>query len=280
MISLSNVFKISHYTQQSEKRLIEAKEIKPMPLFANFDEMNENEQDNLTSQSQDHVQLQAMELLEQTHKEIAELKLQAQNEIVEWRKTEERSIEDERERQFKLAQQFGYEEGYRQGLHEGTLEAHNQYKEAIDYANSIIKQAEADWKRRVAESEPFLINLSIEIAKKVILRELQLDKQTVTQMVKETLKLSSELKEITILVHSDDYPMLRSHMDELQLLVSSQANIILLPDHSITSGGCMIRTSLGTLDARVDTQLAEIREALMEAIKGSEVDEIEPIREI
>lgn len=275
---------MSHYTNQQEKRVLEPMEIKRfIPLVNSEPTAGADVKVSVTHEENEvltRAQQEANNLLNQAQLEIATLKENALLEINEWKKNEQRLIEEECVRLHSKAQEDGYQEGYQSGLSEGTRAAHNQYIDYIDQASSIVKQAEDDRKKRIEQSEPYLVDLSIEIAKKIIQRELRLDEHTLLGMVTETLKLSSELKEITLCVHPDDYHLLRSRIDELKTLISSQANLILLPDHSITSGGCMIRSSLGTLDARVDTQLEEIKVALLDAIKGSEMDELEPINEI
>lgn len=275
---------MNHYSSQTEKRILEPREIKRIIPFENIGSAEDTDGETSITQAENEVltraQIEADDLINQAHIEIAALKEDAQLEISEWKKNEQKFIEEESARIFSKAKDDGFQKGYETGLSEGTIAAHNQYKDTIDHAGSIVKQTELDWKKRMEQSEPFLIELSIDIAKKIILRELSINQHTLLGMVAETLKLSSELKEITLAVHPDDYHLLRSRVDELKALISNQANLILLPDHSITSGGCIIRSSLGALDVRVDTQLEEIKVALLDAIKGSEMDELEPITEI
>lgn len=284
MTSLSKVFKYSDYSNQAEKRVIEPKVFRAFTIpETNFD----LEQPNDVQQPDSPADLEllrakeeANQLMEQVNQEIALLKENARLEIEEWKKNEQSYMNEESEQLYNKAKEEGFQQGFQSGLVAGTDEGIRRYQDQINHASTIIKQAETDWERRILQSEPFLIDLSIEIAKKVILRELFLDKQTVLQMVKETLKLSSELKEITLSVHPDDYPFIRSRIDELKSLISSQANLVILPDYLITSGGCMIRSSLGTLDARVDTQLEEIKRSLLDAVEGSDVNELETVGEV
>jgi flagellar assembly protein FliH len=50
--------------------------------------------------------------------------------------------------------------------------------------------------------------------------------------------------------------------DELVLHVDSQAELQIIPDSSVTDMGCVVRSSFGSIDARIDTQLQEIKHAL------------------
>lgn len=277
MISLSNVFKISHYQQKAEKRILEIKKIEPVtPLPVLNDEAN----DQGIHEEILQARLEAQRILDEANAEIAKLKQEALQEIENWKIEEQKQMNEESEKLFQITKQNAYQEGYKDGFDQGILEGKQQYEHEIAHAQSLILQAEADWKKRIVQSEPYVIDLVIEIAKKVIQRELLLDQNSIVGIVQEALKQSSELKEITVLLHPKDYDVVRSRIDELKRYISNQANLILVPDHSITSGGCMIRTSLGTLDARVDTQLEEIKKALMDVVEGCELDELESIGEV
>lgn len=51
--------------------------------------------------------------------------------------------------------------------------------------------------------------------------------------------------------------------EELSLAVDSQAELQILPDSTVKDQGCVIRSSFGSIDARIDTQLAEIKKELV-----------------
>jgi flagellar assembly protein FliH len=58
---------------------------------------------------------------------------------------------------------------------------------------------------------------------------------------------------------------------ELTLAVDSEAELVIVPDATVDEGGCVVRTSFGSIDARIDTQLSELKAALMEV--AAETDE-------
>lgn len=277
MILLSNVFKISHYQQQSEKRILEIKKIEPVTVFPIIEEQLSSEEYEMEVSL---ARQEAAKIIDEAKTQVSKLKQDALEEIELWKAEELQRIHEEKEKLFQITREKAYQEGYKDGLERGTLEGKQQYEAAIDHAQSLIMQAEADWKKRILQSEPYVIELVMEIAKKIIQRELLLDQNAIIGIVQEALKQSSELREITVALHPSDYEVVRLRIDELKRHISNQANLILVPDHSITSGGCMIRTSLGTLDARIDTQLEELKKALMDVVEGCELHELESAREV
>jgi len=276
MISLSNVIKFSTYSSLGEKKVLDRK--------WDFLEKVKNDQQAHDEDGGDQLGLIESGAFsaakEETERIIEEARIEAENikksaiqELELWKEAELKKIEEMRQQLFAEAQQEGFAAGYQDGLEKGRNEGLSTYEEKIEKAGKIIKRAEIERKERILDSEPYLIDLAIEIAQKIIHREVSQDRSLIVEMVKETLKLSSELKEIAICVHPEDFELVKSRTEELRALVSSQANLIVLPDYSIEWGGCIIRTSLGNLDARIDIQLEEVRKVLMDALKGCDEDQ-------
>jgi flagellar assembly protein FliH len=72
------------------------------------------------------------------------------------------------------------------------------------------------------------------------------------------LQLASlrERAAVTVRVHPDDAELL---MTDGQL----PSTVRIAPDRSVDSGGCLIDSAAGTLDARLDTQMQQLRAALL-----------------
>lgn len=47
------------------------------------------------------------------------------------------------------------------------------------------------------------------------------------------------------------------------MLLIRKAELQILPDSTVKDMGCVIRSSFGSIDARIDTQLAEIKKSLV-----------------
>jgi flagellar assembly protein FliH len=110
---------------------------------------------------------------------------------------------------------------------------------------------------RQAESE--LVTLAIEIARKVIHREVATDSQIVSGLARVALSRIPKRAPATIHLHPDDLTYLESNLDKLQ----SGHSLTLVVDHSIGRGGCVVHTELGDVDATIEQQFAEIEEALL-----------------
>lgn len=199
-------------------------------------------------------------LQEQLELEVALLKEQAVKELEEWRKQEEERFLLELEEQKRL----GYEEGYQLGIQDGTEHAHQQYQSQLTKAATVLEQAYHEKAVIIQEAEPFVIELTTEIAKKVLKQELKSNPDSLILLIKEVLASVYETSSITIGVSPEDFAFVQKQREQLMAIdTGAHVEIKVLPDYSVEQGGCIIRTSSGSIDARIDVQLSEIKSVLL-----------------
>jgi flagellar assembly protein FliH len=146
-------------------------------------------------------------------------------------------------------------EGYEEGL--------SQAKEDIEEVkNAIVSFVGA--KQEVFDYiAPNIMEISIDIAKKIIKKELEQDPMIILNNISEVLKsLSKEEKKITIKVNPIQVSLLKTEIPEITSTIGLDAKIMIIPDETIMEGGCMLTTTNGVIDATIETQLSVISEAL------------------
>jgi len=114
------------------------------------------------------------------------------------------------------------------------------------------------------DSEDQLLAMTMLIAKKVILREVQQDRQTVVRLIHAAVSKLNAQDDLIIRVNPDDYALLLSSNDELLRNEMAAVKFELKPDPTVTMGGCLVVTRLGTVDAGLEAQLEEIYRSLLE----------------
>jgi flagellar assembly protein FliH len=132
---------------------------------------------------------------------------------------------------------------------------------ALAEAVSIVSRLR---ERIVKESEEELLKLSLLVAKKIIRQEIKQDMQVMTQMVSETLKEFPEQHDIVVCLHPDDYRVISSNRELFLAGVGNDRHVTFKPDEALTSGGCVVESSTGMIDARIEAQLDEIYRSLIE----------------
>ncbi len=147
----------------------------------------------------------------------------------------------------------------KEGYQEGLLQAKADIE---DVKNAITSFAGA--KQAVFEYiAPDILEISVEIAQKIIKKELQQDPTIILDNIMEILKgLSKEETKITLRVNPSQVSLLKSEIPNAMSNVGLDAKVLIVPDDAIMEGGCMVITTNGVIDATIETQLAVISEAL------------------
>ena len=146
-------------------------------------------------------------------------------------------------------------EGYQAGL-EQSKEDIQALKNGID-AFFGAKQAVLD------SIAPDVLEISIEIAKKIIKKEAVDDTDIILNNIKEILNdLSKEETKITLKVNPSQVALLKQQVPEIVETAGLEAKVIIVPDENTMEGGCLLTTTNGVIDATIETQLEVISEAL------------------
>ncbi len=149
----------------------------------------------------------------------------------------------------------------KEGYQEGLEQAKNDIAEVRNAITSFLgaKQAVFD----IISSD--ILEISVEIAQKIIKKELQQDPNAILDNILAVLKgLSKDETKITLRVNPTQVSLLKSEIPNVLSEAGLDAKILIVPDETIMEGGCVVTTNNGVIDATIETQLAVISEALRE----------------
>ncbi|HIJ60036.1 MAG TPA: hypothetical protein HPP56_05410 [Nitrospirae bacterium] len=181
-------------------------------------------------------------------------------------------IEQEAHEKAKQIYEDAYNKGYSKGLEKASREekllleqGQKKISEQCKKLESIIAKLEVYRKDTVEELLPDIINLSVEIAGRIIRKEIELDRNIITYIAQETLSRVEDKDEtVTLRINPIDYDVIVEHMNRLKES-SGLKNIIIEPDISIEQGGCLLETQNGEIDARIEEQIKEMADAVSTA---------------
>jgi flagellar assembly protein FliH len=160
----------------------------------------------------------------------------------------------------KQAYERGFSEGEKAGreLGEKALEALlKQYAKTLEELNNLRKEI-------FAASEGEVVRLALEIARKVIRREVSADEELVLTLVKVALSRLADQTVMTVRVNPADYQTIQRHHHAHSSSSSLAEGVKLVDDPSVSRGGCLIETESGIIDARIEEQLREIEKGFLE----------------
>ncbi|WP_123040039.1 FliH/SctL family protein [Cohnella candidum] len=201
----------------------------------------------------------AQEMLNRAREEAAEIRAAAEREVESWwesRRDEDDSVTEQ-------ARQDGYREGYAAGAEQAARDLMNEWDARLNEARQVVEQAYVTKERVIAEAETFVVDLSCAIAGKLVSAHLAEAPEKVIRLFGQALARRKEQGVITLCVAPSQFDFVQAAKDELTLSLDSQAELQIVPDLTVEEGGCIVRSSFGSIDARVDTQLAAIRAELL-----------------
>jgi flagellar assembly protein FliH len=128
-------------------------------------------------------------------------------------------------------------------------------------AQALANAAIEEQTRFLNEAQEQLGNLAIAIAEKVIGQQLTLNPDLVGEIVGNAIKGANIAGACRIRINPKDYDLLGPSWNSIPSLQPSERKWELAADIEISRGGCVIEADGGTVDAQIETQLAQIRTA-------------------
>ena len=161
---------------------------------------------------------------------------------------------------------------YRMGFREGQEKTKRDLEQ--DYSNKLIRKYEEVYNilQQYDENlldlekafEGLVIETSYEISKKIVHREIE-ERTIINESVKAAINKIIGANEIRLKMNPVDIEAL--NVDSKNMINNSSFNKIKIEgDERIEKGGCLIETEIGNVDARVSTQITELKRKLEESI--------------
>jgi len=161
------------------------------------------------------------------------------------------------------------QEAYSEGLRRGVEAGRQQFEEAVAQAASAL-EASAEAMRGAREQflvslEPQVVELALEIARRILQREARTDRDLVTTTVRNALRHLADREQMLIRVNPADLEGLRAQKVRLLEDFEDVREIMVQADEAISPGGCIVESRLMQVDARIEAQLDTILEVLHQA---------------
>lgn len=172
-----------------------------------------------------------------------------------FRRIDDRNLISRAREEAQSIKESAFKEGYDTGLRQAQDDI-TELKNAI----SVFYTGKQEVFDYIA---PSIMEISLDIAKKIIKKEVEEDPAIILDNIRELLKkLSKDEAKITLNVNPIQVSLLKSEIPDILAGVGLDAKVMVVPDETIMEGGCMVTTNNGVIDATVETQLSVISEAL------------------
>jgi len=158
------------------------------------------------------------------------------------------------------AQEEGFAIGRSEGLEAGRAEIENQVSQLKATVEKLSEIRRGLFSRSVQD----LSEAVIHIARRVVGEELRVGGSSVEGLVRAVLEDVRVGEEVVVKVSESDAESLRAAYPELLELVGRDGELRIEVDSGLEPGGATVQTSLGRIDASVESQFQAFAETLQE----------------
>jgi len=190
---------------------------------------------------------------------------EAKDKAVEIENEVRQSLEGER----KKARDEGREEGRQEGYGEGKTEV----ERLVQRTQVILERAQDKRGEILSETEKEIVALVLLIARKVIKIISENQRDVIVSNVVQSLRKIKGRGSVIIRVNMADLQLATEHKDEFIKMVEGASSVQIVEDSTVDSGGCIIETDFGEIDARISSQLAELESKILEVSPIKSMDE-------
>jgi flagellar assembly protein FliH len=156
-----------------------------------------------------------------------------------------------------------YQRGFTEGRGVGHQQAMGELQPVIDRMTRSLAELSTLRGRIRKDAEADLVKLSIAVARRVLHRELTLDSESISGIIRVALEKLESREMCRVRVHPDQEGAVRSALGKF----GDGQNVELLADGSLQSGDVLFETPQGTLDASIEVQLREIERGFADRLK-------------
>lgn len=233
------------------------------------DDAISREQENL-----EDLKLEGEKILAETEQIVMDLLEKARSEargIIQDAQEEADHIRAEVYEEAKTIRETARDEGYEEGLTKARQDMEEDLQAALLHKEEILEEARREKIEIIQSTENDIVRLVMAIAKKVIASELIIQPQSIVNIVREAINHLDNPENIRVYLNPEDLQLVLDALEFEELTeVGNQAlHMQARSDRRIQSGGCLVESSAGSVDACLETRMKKVEESIY-GIAGNE----------
>lgn len=175
-----------------------------------------------------------------------------------FRRVDDRNLVSRAREEADAIRESAQKEGYQAGLEQAQAD--------IEEVRNSLSQFICTKQEVFDIIAPELLEISVEIAKKIIKKEIEQGPEVLFNTVVDVLKtsLSKEETKVTLRVNPAEVNEVKQAVPELINLAGIDTKIVVLSDEEVSEGGCQITTTNGIVDATLESRMRVVLQALRE----------------
>lgn len=158
--------------------------------------------------------------------------------------------------------QQAFTEGYGLGEQAAREEMSREADALLGLLRSAIESAQRAYEEALARARGDILKLALAIAEKIIRNHVETDPAAIEGLLDDLLPRWEGAAQMTIRCHPDDAAVIEAYLERLAAEGRPQTDVTVVPTDHIARGGCVVESSYGELDARLETRIARVAERL------------------
>ena len=155
-----------------------------------------------------------------------------------------------------------YEEGYQAGIEAKEAEA----REAVERFAALHRSLEEDRAQVLRGAETLVVDLAVATARRITGVQVEAESRVLVRGIRAALEALAQESRLEIKVHPEDVQLARRFAARWVDKVAQATALRVVASDAVGRGGCMVEGDEGNVDARLETQLEALHQALRAAL--------------
>ena len=173
-------------------------------------------------------------------------------------------IETEVQQSLEIERREAREQGNKEGKEQGYADGKGEVDRLIERTQVVLERAQNKRGEILGETEKEIVDLILLISRKVIKVISENQRNVIISNVIEALRKVKAKGSVIIRVNMADLKLATERKQDFIRMMEGVNTIHVVEDSSVDSGGCIIETDFGEIDARISSQLAELESKILE----------------
>lgn len=198
---------------------------------------------------------------------VDQAKLSAQKIESNARTRAEQIIQDATQKAQQLVQEAwkqGFAAGKEAGLEAGRLQIAKLKEQESGFLKTVIGRFDQFEAAFAEEAERALLELSMEIAEKVVNNYVDRNDTFIVEIIRAALKSFEDERKVIARISAFDYDRFLAQDGQLPEQAPARERLNIVRDEAMKQGDCIVECDNRIIDAGIDSQLAVLRKALLE----------------
>jgi type III secretion protein L len=143
-----------------------------------------------------------------------------------------------------------------EGFQEGLVLLNKHFLDLEEHARKVYREAQSN-----------ILKLSLQAAKKIVGKELELHPNTIVDIVLQALAPAKQSHRVTLFVNKQDKEQLEKNKGTIKELLEQLQFLNIQEREDVSPGGCIIETESGIINASLENQWRALEQAFQRYVK-------------